>query len=281
MMFKGKNIFNASFDVYAGNYHNVRPGYPSAMYEDIKKHCELDEDSSMLEIGSGSGIATVELAKIGSRVVGIEPGSNLASIAKAQVQEYKKAEVLEGTFEDFSSDEQFDAVLAFTAFHWLNEGERYEKILSLLNDSGSFVLVWNSFFQDESQATVDVNKTYHELLPDVYPEVSNVAAVNAGVLSKLNGREQEVVASPLFTTVLLKKYYSLYNYDKDTYPKLLNTYPKIVRVDEVRRLEFLERISEVVKKHGGISVPVLTTLIICKQRQYFLEQMENSQPEKE
>lgn len=281
MMFKGKNIFNASFDVYAGNYHNVRPGYPLEMYEDIKKHCELGESSSVLEIGSGSGIATVELAKMGSRVTGIEPGSNLASIAKAQVREYKKADVLEGTFEDFSSREQFDAVLAFTAFHWLNEGERYEKILSLLNDSGSFVLVWNSFFQDGSQASVDVNKAYLEMLPDVYPEVSDVAAVNTGVLSKLNGREQEVVASPLFTTVLLKKYFSVYNYDEDTYPKFLNTYPKIVKIDEDLRTAFFKRISEVVKKQGGISVPVLTTLIICKRKNSFLEQMANPQPEPE
>ena len=118
-----------------------------------------------------------------------------------------------------------------------------------------------------------MNKAYNEFLSDTYPDESCVTDVNEGVLSKLNSREQEVVQNPIFYPVFLRKYLITYNYDDQTYPKLLNTYPKIIEVDEQKRLRFFKRISEVVKRHGKISVPVLTTLIICKRRDYFLEVM--------
>jgi len=271
MMFKGKSIFNASFDVFANNYHSVRPGYPAPLFEDVRDRCGIDADSHLLEIGAGSGIATVELANLGCHIIAIEPGAHLAAIAREQTEQFKNVEVVEGTFENFQTTGKFDAVLAFTAFHWLSEGDKFQQVLDLLNDSGSLVLVWNSFFQSDSQATMDVNRAYRECLPEVYPEESIVADVNKGVLSKLNRREQEVVANPLFYPVFLRKYLTTYNYDEQTYSKLLNTFPKVVEVEDGKRLKFLERIFEIVKRHGKISVPVLTTLIVCQKRDHFLE----------
>ena len=274
-MFKGKNIFNASFDVFAENYHSVRPGYPAELYEDIKDLCGIGRASQLLEIGAGSGIATVELAKFGCRVVAIEPGAHLAAIAREQTEKFKNVEVFEGTFENFQTADKFDAVMAFTAFHWLGEGDRYQQVLNLLNNSGSLVLVWNSFFQSDSPVTAEVNIAYREFLPDIYPKESKVADVNEEVLSKLNCREREAVSNQLFYSVFLRKYLTAYNYDDQTYPKLLNTFPKIVGVEEEKRLRFLGHVSKIIKQYGKISVPVLTTLIICQRRSYFLEAVSN------
>lgn len=275
MMFKGNRIFNASFDVFAGNYHSVRPRYPASLFEDIKEQCGIDDSSSLMEIGAGSGIATVELAKLGCHIIAIEPGTHLAAIAREQTEKFKNVEVIGSIFENFQTADKFDVILAFTAFHWLKQGDKYQQVLDLLNSSGSLVLVWNSFFQSDSPATIEVNSAYQEFLPDIYPEESIVADVNEGVLSKLSHREQEVVANPLFSPVFLRKYLTSYNYDDQTYPKLLNTFPKIVEVEGETRLNFLKRISEIVKRHGKISVPVLTTLIICQRRSYFIETMAN------
>lgn len=276
-MFKGKSIFNASFDVFAETYHSVRPGYPAQLYVDIRELCGIGKESRLLEIGAGSGIATVELAKLGGHVVAIEPGSHLATIARKQTREFPSVEILEGTFESFESSERFDAILAFTAYHWIDQGIGYQKVRDLLDDAGSLVLVWNSFFLSDSAVTAEVNRAYHEYLSDAYPDESTVGDVNEGVLSKLHRREQEVVQNPLFYTVAIRKYYTAYNYNAETYPKLLNTFPKIVEVAEEKRQRFFARISEIVSKHGAISVPVLTTLIVCKKRSGFLKAI--SRPE--
>lgn len=269
-MFQGKKIFNASFDAYAGDYHEVRPGYPARVFEDIKEKCEIHKDSRLLEIGAGSGIATVELARFGCSVTAIEPGSNLAKIARKQTAGYNNVKIIEGTFEDFRPAEKFDAVLAFTAFHWINGTDKYQQVVEPLKDSGSLVLVWNSFFQDNSLVTDEVNLVYQKLLPETYGADSNTDNINRNVLSKLNLREQEVCRNDSLYTVFLNKYLTRYSYDDRTYRMLLNTFPKIVEIEDVKRQEFLTQVSEVIKRHGTISVPVLTTVIACKIRDKFL-----------
>ncbi|MBA4319931.1 MAG: hypothetical protein C0412_16145 [Flavobacterium sp.] len=268
MIFQGEKMFDASFDIFANNYDDVRPGYPAQMYEDIQKICDVSAQSRLLEIGAGSGIATVELAKFGCQIVGIEPGSNLVTIAKRKTAKHANIEIKEVMFEEFESAEKFDVVLALTSFHWISEYMKYKKVFDSLNDNGSFVLVWNSFFQSDSLAAQEINALYQEILPDVYPP-SDVD-VNISVLSKLNSREREIHESDLFYIHFLRKYVTVCNYDSKTYPKLLNTFPKIIKTDKKRRQEFLDRVGLVVKKYGKISIPLLTTLIICKKRDNFL-----------
>lgn len=94
-------------------------------------------------------------------------------------------------------------------------------------------------------------------------------------MSKLNCREQEVVSNSLFYPVFLRKYLAIYNYNEQTYPQLLNTFPKIVEIEKEKRLKFFKHISEIIKRYGKISVPVLTTLIVCQRRNYFLESVSN------
>lgn len=268
MIFQGEKMFDASFDIFANNYDDVRPGYPAQMYGDIQRICAVSARSSLLEIGAGSGIATIELAKLGCKVVGIEPGSNLVAIAKQKITEYPNAEIKEAMFEEFEAKEKFDVILALTSFHWISEYMKYKKVSDLLNDDGSFVLVWNSFFQSDSPVSQEINAIYQEILPDIYP--SSDVNVNISVLNKLNAREREIHESDLFYIHFLRKYITVCNYDSETYPKLLNTFPKIIKADKKRRQEFLEKVGSVVKKYGTISLPLLTTLIICKKRENFL-----------
>jgi protein-L-isoaspartate O-methyltransferase len=271
MMFRGNTLFNASFDIFANAYHSVRPGYPEQLFADIRMQCDIDERSRVLEIGAGSGIATVKLAEYGCPVVAIEPGGHLAEIARQQTAKYRNVEVRETTFEGLEPTEAFNAVMAFTAFHWLSEASKYEKVARLLSPAGNLVLVWNSFFQCDSPATAATNKACAEFLPEVYSDASTAAEVNQGVLAKLSRREQEIGENSLFNKVFLRRYLTRYNYDADTYPKLLNTYPKVIAVEDSRRKAFLSRLSDIIREHRTISVPVLTSVIVCKVRESLLE----------
>lgn len=277
MASKEREIFNTSFDVSAENYHSIRPGYPSALYKDIKKQCDINKASKLLEIGVGSGMATVELAKIGCSMVAIEPGSHLVAIAKKQTERFQNVKILKKTFEEFnSSNNSFDVVLAFTSFHWLKKKDKYQRIAEMINDSGSLVLVWNWFFQSNSSASIAVNKAYHELLFDVYPNQMNTGEINEMIFTTLVQREREVIQNPFFYPVFLKKYLVNYDYDAQSYSNLLNTFPKIIAIEAKRKSRFLERIFKTIARHGKISVPVLTSLIICKKKKYFLETVEGA-----
>ncbi len=273
MIYKDKNLFDASFDIYADNYHSIRPGYPKALFKDLQENFSFDKDSHILEIGAGSGIATRELAEIFGQVTALEPGANLASILKEEVRDRTDVVVKKNTFEDFNSEQKFDAIAAFTAFHWLDKEGRNGKILNLLKDSGILILVWNSFFQSDSKVTREVNRVSHEVLPELYPPDSNISAVNEKVLAKLRRREQEVCQIPGLSPFFLKKYSVNYNYDSVTYSKFLHTYPKIVELERSKKRKLFDRVSEVVKNYGSISVPVLSTLIVCKKKKELLKRI--------
>ncbi|MCQ2420563.1 MAG: hypothetical protein MJ118_05450, partial [Clostridia bacterium] len=58
------------------NYDRYRPGYPDALYNDIFRCAALHEGSSVLEIGTGTGQATLPFLQKSCNVTGIELGDN-------------------------------------------------------------------------------------------------------------------------------------------------------------------------------------------------------------
>jgi len=126
MQFRGKNIFQSSFDIYASEYQSVRPSYPIKLYCDLQAVCRISKSSKMVEIGAGTGIATEKLAKIGANIVALEPGENLAKIAKQRLDGYKNVSIVCDTFENYQHTEKFDVALAFTSFHWLTDEQKFE-----------------------------------------------------------------------------------------------------------------------------------------------------------
>ena len=63
MNFRGEKLFDASFDKFAKTYDEVRPRYPIQLYKDIQSFCGISSQTNLLEIGTGSGIATEEITK--------------------------------------------------------------------------------------------------------------------------------------------------------------------------------------------------------------------------
>lgn len=263
--------FDDSFDIDASNYDDARPDYPEEMYADIIKGCELNKKSTVLEVGTGSGIATVRLAESGAKIVGIEPGINLAKIAKGKTKKYSNVKIFETTFENFKTADKFDCLIAPTSFHWISKKTKYKKAYDLLNRNGAFVIVWNSFFQSQDAAAKEVNKLYREILSEVYP-VKN-ENVNFGVLKKLQGREIDIIGNEMFYLQFCRKYINSFNYDKDTYPRLLRTFPKIIKIENKKRADFLLKVSRAIEKYGKIKIPVLTTLMMLKKKKDFLEEI--------
>ena len=119
MIFKGEKLFDVSFDKYAESYDEVRPKYPTELFEEIFKTTNLNKEMKVLEIGGGSGIATKELVKTGAKIEVIEPWENLSEILKLNLKRDKNVNVIVDTFENaqFKEDE-FDLIVSATSFHW-------------------------------------------------------------------------------------------------------------------------------------------------------------------
>src|SRR5688572_7761630 len=70
-----------TFDEDAERYDRARPGYPSAVFDDLVELAGIGPGCRVLEIGCGTGQATVPLAERGCDIVAVELGAELAAIA--------------------------------------------------------------------------------------------------------------------------------------------------------------------------------------------------------
>jgi SAM-dependent methyltransferase len=98
----------------------------------------LDPSSAkILEIGCGTGQATLPLARRGCHIVCVEMGANLARIARRNLAGFPRVRVDTARFEDWKpGDLSFDIVFAATSWHWLDPQLRYAKAAQVLRPAG-------------------------------------------------------------------------------------------------------------------------------------------------
>ena len=131
-----------TFDAIAERYDRARPGYPHRIFEDLAALGELESGSRILEIGCGTGLATVPLAERGYRVLAVELGGDLAAIARRRLATHPNVEVIVASFEDWPlPKEPFDAVVSATAFHWIDPEIRVTKTAQALRPGGSLAII--------------------------------------------------------------------------------------------------------------------------------------------
>jgi 16S rRNA A1518/A1519 N6-dimethyltransferase RsmA/KsgA/DIM1 with predicted DNA glycosylase/AP lyase activity len=90
----------ATFAEDAERYDRARPGYPAELFDDLASLNGLRPGDRILEIGPGTGQATVPLARRGLRIVAVELGASLAAIARRNLAPFPDVEVVDAAFED-------------------------------------------------------------------------------------------------------------------------------------------------------------------------------------
>ncbi len=166
----------ARFDSVADLYDRVRPHYPPALFRDLAELAGVGRDTRLLEIGCGTGQATVPLAELGADVLAIDLGPRMAAKAAAKLAAFESARVLVADFDTWQPQvSHFDVIFSATAFHWLDAATRMDRTADLLLPGGKLATVathhiaggTESFFA-EVQAyyrRYEPGWTPHELLP--------------------------------------------------------------------------------------------------------------------
>lgn len=118
------------------NYEKGRSGYPSEVFAYLKSLVKVKKPL-ILDLGCGTGIATRQLTKIG-RVIGADPDKIMLGAARKykspKVMRYVAAQADKLPFKDGT----FDAVTAFSAFHWFDDKNSVAEIRRVLKPGGIF-----------------------------------------------------------------------------------------------------------------------------------------------
>jgi SAM-dependent methyltransferase len=139
-----------SFDDVAALYGRVRPGYPDPVFDDLWELSDLGDAPRVLEIGCGTGQATLPLLRRGASVLAVEIGTSLAELARAATREYgPRVEILTADFDNWTPPMgAFDLAVAATAFHWLDPDTRCRRIALSLRDEACLAVLSNEHVSD-------------------------------------------------------------------------------------------------------------------------------------
>jgi SAM-dependent methyltransferase len=158
----------ATFDQAAELYDQARPGYPPALFADLAELAGVGPGCRVLEIGCGTGQATVPLAERGCQVAAVELGADLAAVARRKLARFPAVQVITAAFEVWPLPaEPFDVVLAATAFHWIDPAVRVTKAADALRPGGTLATVATHHVAGGTEAFfADVQDCYVRWDPD-------------------------------------------------------------------------------------------------------------------
>ncbi|ROO84939.1 methyltransferase family protein [Actinocorallia herbida] len=147
-----------SFGSDAARYDRARPPYPEAL---MRRIAETAPGPDVLDVGCGTGIAARQLQVAGCRVLGVEPDARMADFARDRGTAVEAA-----TFEDWApAGRTFDAVVAATAWHWVDPVAGSAKAARILRPGGLFAAFWHVFRLPPDLADSFVG-AYRRAVPD-------------------------------------------------------------------------------------------------------------------
>jgi SAM-dependent methyltransferase len=118
-------------------YDRVRPAYPEQLFADLVAVTGMGGRSSVLEVGCGTGQATRSLAALAGAVTAIEPGVDMAALARRRLSTFGNVGVEVSTFEDWDDrGRRFDVLVAASAWHWVGPSIGWRRAHHVLRPAG-------------------------------------------------------------------------------------------------------------------------------------------------
>ncbi|MDJ0570588.1 MAG: class I SAM-dependent methyltransferase [Pleurocapsa sp. MO_192.B19] len=228
-------------------YDRTRPRYPAKIMARVREITQFSTPGAILEIGSGPGIASIELAKLGLKMVCLEPSLPACELARRKCAHYPNVEFVNTTFEEWKLEGQkFDAVVATTSFHWVTPGIRTQKTAAALKDNGLLILLSNTSPQPNRQVYQMLAGVYQAYAPNLakYEEHQN----HQENLAKMG---EEVIDSGYFKDLISEQLVSQVSYSVDDYLSLLSTLSPYIRLEPQQRVTLLAELEKVLKLNCG------------------------------
>ena len=243
------------FDDVAASYDRYRPRYPSALFDVLGEVVGLDARSRILEVGCGPGVATESLMGRGWSVLAVDPGAQLARVAREKFAEERFA-VEVSTFDEWDPrGRRFDLLFSAAAYHWVAPEVRWVKAAEVLDDGGHLALAGNravaqGSFHEFYEATAGLREEYgvDEERPSPTPdELGDIVTAHAHDVGSLweavSPQGSDIVAGDLFDAPDVRLYPWSTSYSTTEALGLLATYSRFLVMDGARRAELFRRMA--------------------------------------
>jgi SAM-dependent methyltransferase len=133
------------FDAWADEYDRFRPGYPEDVFDTIADRLSLPERPLVVDLGAGTGRASLAMAERGWRVTAVEPGRPMLDLLRARASDdgLLVATVQANAEATGLDPASADLVTAAQAFHWFDKSHAMTEMARIVKPGGGVALFWN------------------------------------------------------------------------------------------------------------------------------------------
>ena len=259
---KNEHSLRSTFNEVAQLYDKIRPNYPDELFVELINQTKINKDSRLLEIGAGTGQATISLAKRGYNITANELGNQLAEILENNLKNYPNTQVITGAFENRNlPNEHFDLVYSATAFHWLEPEVKFVKPYQLLKPGGYLAIISGAHTSD------DIGDDFFHASQPIYNKYWQADPDNPFTLKKLNEIKPAELDTKLFNLIYFNCFPRTILYTGDEYCELLNTDSEKLALSPEKRVSFLDEIKQLINREfkNGVSRHYANSLSIAKK----------------
>jgi SAM-dependent methyltransferase len=159
-----------SFGGDAARYDRTRPPYPQALVDRI---LAVGPGRDVLDVGAGTGIEARQFQAAGCVVLAVEPDPRMAEFARRSGVQVEVA-----TFEAWEpAGRDFDAVVAGTAWHWVDPVIGTAKAARVLRPGG-LLAPFHHVFQAPTEISRALAEAYRHVEPDSPINLTNQLTVS-------------------------------------------------------------------------------------------------------
>jgi SAM-dependent methyltransferase len=256
------------FGEVAELYDRARAGYPDAVFGDVLGFAGPDGPRlRALEVGAGTGKATVGFAARGLEILALEPSAAMAAVARRNCQPFPGVRVESASFEDWPVQPGgFSLVFSAQAWHWVTPEVRYRKAAEALRPGGTLALFWNRVRWRGEPWRDDLEDLYRRLVPDLYARRPGFPGLTSR--PEYGDRVGEMRGTGLFRDETERTYPWPATFTADSFIDLLQSQSDHRLLAEDARAELFGAVREIIASYGGeIEVPHMTLLVLGRLRE--------------
>lgn len=193
----------------------------------------------------------------------VELGEGLARVARSRLAQFPAVEVVTARFETWQPTGAFDAVVSFSAFHWIDPDVRYQRAAGLLREQGCLAIANARHVLPDARDTfwIEVQDDYDAVVPgDNGPPPPHPDAVP--------DLRDDIQQSGRFRNIGSGRYVWEIRYTADEYIAVLDTYSGHRALPEDQRERLYARIRRRIEKQPeqAVTKTYLTTLNVAERR---------------
>jgi SAM-dependent methyltransferase len=238
-----------TFGSVAELYDRARPSYPEALVGDVLEFAGAGESDRALEVGAGTGKATVLFARRGLAVTALEPSHEMAAVARDNCAAYPNVTIEETDFERWQgAGHEFRLIFSAQAWHWVAPDVRYVAARAALEEGGALAAFWNVPDWGTSDLREELGEAYRRSgRADDADDPMNPAAPP----DDANWWPAEIADTPGFDGAEVRDYPWRADHTTAQYLELLGTHSAFLILDQAQQHRVVTEIAGAIDAAGG------------------------------